>query len=253
MTPGDPYSRLDYRRLVAWPERIAREEPFLREVLGAAPLPRLLDLGCGTGEHSRFLHSLGFEVTGVDASDAQISAARDRGEEAGLRFVKGDLAALGDAVTGEFGGAVCLGNTLPHLVDEESAVRFFRSLSALLLPGAPLLLQVLNYDRIHSRHERALPLSFRPDGDATIVFLRLMEPRPDGTVLFCPSTLRFRPKEDSPLELVATRSVLLRGWRRAEIEGLLDRSGFGSRHVFGGMRGERWSADSPDLVVAAHR
>ncbi len=87
MTPGDPYSRLDYRRLVAWPERMAREEPFLRQALEGAPVPRLLDLGCGTGEHARLLLSLGFDVTGVDASDAQLAAALEAGEEPGLRFV----------------------------------------------------------------------------------------------------------------------------------------------------------------------
>ena len=26
--PDDPYSRVDYRRLIAWPERIRREAPF---------------------------------------------------------------------------------------------------------------------------------------------------------------------------------------------------------------------------------
>ncbi|KAA0254147.1 class I SAM-dependent methyltransferase [Acidobacteria bacterium ACD] len=253
MTPGDPYSRLDYRRLVAWPERMAREEPFLRQALEGAPVPRLLDLGCGTGEHARLLLSLGFDVTGVDASEAQLAAALEAGEEPGLRFVKGDLAALGDAVSGEFGGAVCLGNTLPHLADEAAAGRFLAALAGLLLPGAPFLLQIVNYDRVHSRGERALPLSFRPDGDATAVFLRLMEPRPDGTVVFCPTTLRFRPGAEAPVELLATRSVLLRGWRRSEVEALLDGAGFAAREVFGGMRGEPWSPDASDLVVLARR
>ena len=70
MQPDDPYSRVDYRRLIAWPERIEREWPFLQKTFGGGG--RLLDLGCGTGEHSRFLASKGFDVTGVDSSPAMI-------------------------------------------------------------------------------------------------------------------------------------------------------------------------------------
>ena len=66
MTPDDPYSRVDYRRLVAWPERIEREWPFLSRVLGHSG--RVIDLGSGTGEHSRFLASKGFAVVGIDSS-----------------------------------------------------------------------------------------------------------------------------------------------------------------------------------------
>lgn len=39
----DPYSRVDYRRMVRWPERIEREWPFLRRALGSRG--RVLDLG----------------------------------------------------------------------------------------------------------------------------------------------------------------------------------------------------------------
>ena len=116
--PNDPYARLSYRRLIAWPARIQREAPFLGEVLAGAPSKRLLDLGCGTGEHARFLSEEGFEVTGVDASEAQLTQAREAGP--GPEFVRGDLAELGAAVTGPFGGAISLGNGLPHLNRETS-------------------------------------------------------------------------------------------------------------------------------------
>jgi len=49
----DPYSRLNYRRLIAWPERIEREWPFFEKLLHKAPSNRLLDLGCGSGEHAQ--------------------------------------------------------------------------------------------------------------------------------------------------------------------------------------------------------
>lgn len=249
--PNDPYSRLSYRRLIAWPARITREAPFLREVLAGAPSRRLLDLGCGTGEHARFLQEEGFAVTGVDASEAQLAQAREAGE--GPDFVKGDLALLGDAVTGPFGAAIALGNGLPHLFPPQME-SFLRDLSRLLLPGAPVLLQLLNYDRILDGRVTSLPLNVREDEGERVVFLRLMDPRPDGSVVFNPTTLRWRPGEEPPVEVVTGKNVALKGWRRAELEAALGTAGFRVEEVFGGMRREGWgAATSSDTVVLARR
>jgi SAM-dependent methyltransferase len=252
----DPYGRIHYRGLIAWPARLEREGPLLRRVLGDAPLD-LLDLGCGTGEHTRFLQAQGHRVTGVDASPSQLRAARETPPAAdGLppaRFVEGDLAALADLVDPGFGGALCLGNTLPHLADGAALDRFLAGLASRLVPGAPVLLQLLNYDRILDRGERTFPVTLRPGADGETVFLRLMTPQTDGTVIFTPATLRYRPGAEPPLELVAAREVVLRGWRRAELEAALARAGFAVRETLGGMAGEPWTPTAQDLVVVASR
>lgn len=49
MNERDPYSRVEYPKLIAWPERIRREWPLLEEVLSTGPSRRLLELGCGPG------------------------------------------------------------------------------------------------------------------------------------------------------------------------------------------------------------
>ncbi len=247
----DPYSRVDYRRLVAWPERIEREWPFLSRILGASG--RVLDLGSGTGEHSRFLASRGFEVVGIDSSPAMLAKAADAPLPPNLAFLEGDIAAVERLTDGWFDGAVCLGNTLPHLRDLATLARLFSGLRARLRPAAPLLLQVLNYARIIGGGQRYLPLNFRRDeGEGEVVFLRLMTPRPDGTVVFTPSTLRYRPDGDPPLEVVATRSIELTGWRRPELEGALEAAGFARREIFGTVGDVPFDPEqSPDLVIVA--
>lgn len=54
---------------------------------------RAIDLGCGTGANAIFLAQHGFEVTGVDFSEAAIEKARQRAEAAGVQvnFVVDDL------------------------------------------------------------------------------------------------------------------------------------------------------------------
>ena len=248
----DVYSRVDYRRMVAWPQRIEREWPFLQAVLGNGG--RVLDLGCGTGEHSRFLASKGFEVVGIDASPSMLAKATETPLPANLRFVEGDISEVERLVEGWFDGAVCLGNTLPHLDTPAALLRLLGGLRARLRAGGPFVLQILNYEKIFEARQRFLPLNFR-EGDAAgeeAVFLRLMTPHEDGSLVFTPCTLRYRPNADPPLEVVSARNVPLRGWRRPELEALLESAGFARRALYGTVADVPYSAkESSDLVIVA--
>ena len=251
MTRDDPYSRVDYRRLVAWPVRIEREWPFLERALGQGG--RVLDLGSGTGEHSRFLASKGFEVVGIDSSPAMLAKAADTPLPPHLTFVEGDIADVERLTSGSFDGAICLGNTLPHVRESETMARFAAGLRRRLRPGAAFVLQVLNYDKVLGSGQRSLPLSFRKDdAEGEVVFLRLMTPRPDGSVIFTPTTLRYRPDGEPAVEVVATRNVPLKGWRRLELEAALEEAGFPHREVFGTVGNVPYdAAESPDIVIVA--
>jgi SAM-dependent methyltransferase len=252
MPASDPYSRVEYRRLIAWPQRIEREWPLLARVLGEGPSKRVLDLGCGPGEHSRRLAAEGFEVVGIDASEAMLAQARSEPLPPNLRFVQGDLRDLPAVTEGSFGGAICLGNALPHLRTRDDLLRMARGLRQRLLPGAPLLLQILNYDRVFATGERALPVNFRPDPEGEIAFVRLMTPQEDGTVLFYPMTLVLHPGSEPPVELKHAREVRLRGWRRAEVEEVLAEAGFETREAYGGFDGAPWEPlESRDLILIA--
>ncbi len=259
LDPDDPWSRANYRRLIAWPERLERERPLLTRLFRELPAPSALDLGCGTGEHAFLLASLGLAVTGVDSSPAQLNAARQTESQATPRprFVEGDLRDLDAALGGErFGAAICLGNTLPHLQDRRELDAFLGGLARHLLPGAPFLLQVLNYRRILEKNVRALPVNVRPGEapDEEIVFLRLMTPRPDGSLVFNPATLRYRPGGEPPLEVVSARNVKLHPWTAGELEPALADAGFALEARWGGMREEPFEPGSAsDLVVLARR
>lgn len=248
----DKYSRLEYRRLIAWPSRIGREADLLDRVLRTGPSERVLDLGCGTGEHARFLAQRGFTVVGVDSSESQIKTAREAPQSAGIDFLQGDLGELRGLLTGSYGGAICLGNTLPHLLDRDSLERFLSGLRVHLADGAPLLLQMLNYERIFRRQERYLPVSLRPDAAGDLVFLRLMNLHPDGSVTFFPSTLQLRPGHEPPLVLRASKEVRLRGWRLEELERHFEAAGFRVTERLGAFDGSTYDeADSRDLIVVA--
>jgi SAM-dependent methyltransferase len=62
---------------------------------GDGRIRSLLDLGCGTGRHALHLVRRGFEVTGVDRSQAMLDRARSRAKDENLsdnlEFVCGDI------------------------------------------------------------------------------------------------------------------------------------------------------------------
>jgi glycine/sarcosine N-methyltransferase len=252
MSPTNHYAHIDYRKMIAWPKRLEREWTFLSAPFGSLPSKRLLDLGCGTGEHARYFADKGFEVVGVDVSDTMLERAKEDGVPAGVQFLYGDLLHVENVVAGKFGGAVCLGNTLAHIMNHEALTQLFTGVRAVLLPGAPLVIQVLNYERLVHSGQRCLPLTFIQDEEGEAIFLRVMTHHDDGSVTFTPSLLRYRKDGDPALEVITSHNVPLRGWKRAEMEAALDAAGFKTRELFGTMAKVSYADhDSTDLVVIA--
>jgi SAM-dependent methyltransferase len=75
--------------------------------------PRALDVGCGTGADCRLLAEHGFDVVGVDFSEAALGLARAAG--GGPRYVQADLFALPLQVTSEPFDLIFDGGTIDDL------------------------------------------------------------------------------------------------------------------------------------------
>ena len=71
---------------------VEAETPVVREILSRAPRGTALDAACGTGRHAEHLRSLGYEVVGVDATEAMLAVARAKVPGASFRL--GALQAL---------------------------------------------------------------------------------------------------------------------------------------------------------------
>ncbi|MGQ0722998.1 MAG: class I SAM-dependent methyltransferase [Candidatus Eiseniibacteriota bacterium] len=254
------WSRTEYRRVIDWPERIRREAPFLDAVTRAAPVRKLLDVGCGSGEHTRHFAELGWRAVGIDVSERMIEEAKvlaGTTAAGGLaRFEQSAAAEAAQLPEAPFGAAICLGNTLAFLETESDVRGLFGGVAAALAPGAPFLVQMLNYERIRALPVRALPVNVRPlpegEGDGEIVFLRVLRPREDGDVDFYPITLELLPGgDDGPeVRVRAAKHVVHHAWTRATLEPALAEAGFEQLRLSGGMAETPWSREeSPDLVL----
>jgi cyclopropane fatty-acyl-phospholipid synthase-like methyltransferase len=96
---------------------------------------RVLDSGCGTGEHALLAASRGADVTGIDVAPTAIARAREKAAQRGLhaRFEVGDALDL-EHLGSNFDTVIDSG--VFHVFDDEDRARYVASLAAVLEPGS---------------------------------------------------------------------------------------------------------------------
>ncbi|HJQ42978.1 MAG TPA: class I SAM-dependent methyltransferase [Jatrophihabitantaceae bacterium] len=100
---------------------------------------RVLDAGCGTGEHALLAAERGMDATGIDISPRAIALAQRKADERGLaaRFVAGDALQLRD-LDAQFDTVLDCG--LFHSFGDEQRVQYVRSLADVVASGGRLFL-----------------------------------------------------------------------------------------------------------------
>jgi cyclopropane fatty-acyl-phospholipid synthase-like methyltransferase len=95
---------------------------------------RVLDAGCGTGEHALMAARLGLPATGLDAAPDAIAIAQAKARERGLTasFLVGSALDLG-SIGERFDTVIDSG--LFHVFDDDDRRRYVENLRAALLPG----------------------------------------------------------------------------------------------------------------------
>jgi SAM-dependent methyltransferase len=118
------------------PWDIGRPQPAFLALATAAKLHgKVLDVGCGTGEHALMAAERGLDATGVDTAPSAIAIARRKAAERGLSvhfavFDALDLGSLGESYD------TLLDSGLFHVFDDHDRARYVESLVAATRPGS---------------------------------------------------------------------------------------------------------------------
>lgn len=245
----------DYDRMVSWQSRIAREGGFFQRLFEENGVRRVLDAACGTGVHAIEFARQGLRSAGADLSPAMIAQARENARAAGVE-VDLQAAAFGELAsrfTGPFDALTCLGNSLPHLIDDSSLAAALSDFASLLRPGGVLVIQNRNYDRLLRDRQRFMPPAAREDSEGETLFLRIIDFPPSAenageTIEFTIVTLKKRGGSWNH----TVRTTPLRAIRRATIEQALGAAGFASIKVYGSFAMAPYDApDTGDLVAVS--
>jgi SAM-dependent methyltransferase len=102
---------------------------------------RALDFGCGAGRSTRFLRDLGFDVSGIDVSEAMLREARSRDPEGRYVLVRDGFSAL----SGEVYDLVFCAFPFDNIPAADRP-RLFRELAGLLSPDGRIVNLVSSTD-----------------------------------------------------------------------------------------------------------
>jgi len=253
-----------YDHFVNWTSRLNYELPFIESFLNRLQTQpgrpgRVLDAACGTGWHVIALAKRGWQTTGADYSAGMIEQARLNAKKENLEipFIQagfGELAPRLQSIdqTGQprsFDALLCLGNSLPHLLDSAALQAALFDFAACLSPGGQLFIQNRNFDLVMQNRQRWMEPQSHQTEDSEWLFLRFYDFIPNDLINFHVISLQRRPNEPWHQTIHTTQ---LRPLLSRELSAALQTAGFDQIELYGDMQGAAFDpSTSGNLIVTA--
>jgi len=154
-----------YYAAVNTEDRLKHEIPDLLRVFSENKIKRILDVGCGTGDHIIDLAKKGFDTIGIDRSGAMIREANRRKKsmikEAGTKgkFIEADIEKiLPKFKKNPFDAVLFMGNTISH--NPHRYKEAIKDAACLLTDKGVMIFQVTNFEKVIKTQKRLLDFNF---------------------------------------------------------------------------------------------
>ena len=254
-----------YDHFVNWKSRLNYELPFIEATLNRLNISpsrpgRILDTACGTGWHAIALAQRGWATTGTDFASGMIEQAEKNAlqEQVEVPFLQAGFGEIKPGLTslyqpGEppgFDAVLCLGNSLPHLLNTASLQVALNDFAACLRPGGLVFIQNRNFDLVMQNRQRWMEPQSQQTEDQEWLFLRFYDFLPDGLINF--HVISLTRKKSSPWQM-EIHTTQLHPLLQKELSHLLQVAGFEQIELYGDMQGAPFNpGHSGNLIAVAH-
>lgn len=225
------------------PERVRSEVDFIVRTLGLPKGAKILDLCCGQGRHSLELARRGYEVVGVDLSEALLYVAKKRAEQEGLKvvFLHCDMREID--FNNEFDAVINMFSSFGYLENEAEDEKVLAKVAQALKEGGKFLLDVMNRDWLVRNFQ---PMGWRADDEGWFVLEERTFDHLSGRV---ETRWIFIARDGVRYERLSS----IRLYTVSELRTMLERAGLQVTNLFGDYDSSPYTWDSQRLIVVATR
>lgn len=195
-------------------DHTAEQARAIGALIADGPGSEILDVGCGFGRIAGPLHQQGYDVTGIDASPAQLRLAQQRNP--GPAYLEADMR---HPPPGPYDAVLNVFSSFGYFERRDDDVAALRAWSSVLRTGGVLLMELLHRDRLAYGYGREDgPLNQGPVHETGVT--DWVEGTRTATLTFGDVTKTFRVRLYTATELV--RELRAVGFGHVEVWGDLD-------------------------------
>lgn len=245
MPRADPYHEFAKRYDLffdAHEEHGMAESQFFHTVFSDRSVRTVLDCACGSARDLHILSNLGYRSFGSDISAAMLEQAKvNRAHlEPRLPLARADFQSLPFRSEG-FDAVICLRTSLPHMQDQDEALRALKSMRDVIRPGGVLVLSQGITDKLMQEQPRFILEANTPEF-SRIMALDYLAHKVRISVLDV-----FHTREQGDLKVASFEYLCL---LTHDYRQLLLQAGFDSTDFYGSWSMEPYDeATSPQLII----
>ena len=167
----------NYDEMTNLNRRLDNIEHFVVRIKEKYDIKSALDAACGTGIYTIKMAQKGIDAVGADISAGMIEKAKILAAKSnvGPRWINCSMQELSGHINEKFDVILCLGNSIPHILNMDELDQTFEGFAQLLQPNGTVLIGLLNYSKILAKKKRLVAVTKKGDNE----YIRFYDFLPD--------------------------------------------------------------------------